>query len=164
MRHDRPSLVRSRAQPTARARPMSILLVLAVAGLAACADFESPEDPTGGLPDLLIDNPSFVSDIAPVFEARCATGGCHSMATQQGELVLHPQVAYDAIVDVDSRGQPGMPLVAPGDPDDSWLLRMISADPAPRNNLSRMPLASTPLTANQIENIRRWILQGAERN
>ena len=139
------------------------LTLLLVAG-TACADFESPDDPTGGLPDLLYDEPSFNGHVAPIFEARCATGGCHSPAAQQQGLVLEPSVAYDEIVGVTSQLGQGMLLVVPGEPDDSWLMRMISPDPAGRNGLSRMPLASTPLTENQIENIRRWIEQGAARN
>jgi hypothetical protein len=143
-------------------RRVGIPIAFALGVLAGCADFSSPDDPTGGVPDVLVGNPSFVGTIAPVLEARCATGGCHTIATQQGELVLEAQVAYDAIVGVDSRN--GTPLVAPGDAEGSWLVRMISPDPEARDNLSRMPLASTPLTPNQIENIRRWIEQGAARN
>ena len=143
---------------------MRIAIALALVAAAGCADFESPDDPTGGLPDVLLEEPSFSADIAPIFEARCATGGCHSPAGHQQDLVLEPSVAYDEIVGVTSKLGDPMLLVAPGEPDESWLVRMISPDPAGRNGLSRMPLASIPLTANQIENIRRWIEQGAERN
>lgn len=141
-------------------------LVLALALLASggCADFSTPEDPTGGLPDLLIENPTFDAHVAPILEARCATGGCHSPAGQQAGLVLAPAVAYDNIVGVTSTLGEGMLHVAPGNAEDSWLLRMIGDDPSARGGLSRMPLASVPLTANQIENIRRWIDQGAQRN
>jgi hypothetical protein len=41
---------------------------------------------------------------------------------------------------------------------------MISADDAARQGYSRMPLATQPLTPNQIATIVRWIEQGALRN
>lgn len=148
-----------------RRRTAGVVLILA-AGLsagAACADFESPEDPTGGLPDLLIEHPSFTRDIAPIFDRRCATGGCHSPATQRAGLVLTEDAVYEEIVGVSARHE-GFLLVAPGNADTSWIVRMIEPDPARRHGLVRMPLASTPLTPNQIENIRRWIDQGAPRN
>lgn len=140
-------------------RRLAGCLVVLAGSLAGCADFQTAEDPTGGLPDVLIDQPSFATDIVPIFEARCASGGCHTSASQQGQLVLEAGAAYDELVGVTSvLGNP-MPLVAPGDSAGSWLVRMISPDAQ-----TRMPLVSLPLTANQIENIRRWIEQGAERN
>lgn len=127
----------------------------------ACADFQSPEDPTGGWPDVAIAAPTFAGDIAPMLEARCATGGCHSTASHRAELTLTSDVSYDALVGVPARLNPGMLLVEPGDAANSWLVRMIVPDAEARGGLSRMPLASTPLTAHQIDNIRRWIDQGA---
>ncbi|HUF28018.1 MAG TPA: hypothetical protein VMM18_13675 [Gemmatimonadaceae bacterium] len=143
----------------------AIMTVLAlVLAMTACADFQSPEDPTGGLPDQLLPTPSFALDIEPMLDRRCATGGCHSPRTRQVELVLAIGESYDAIVDVESRLLPGALLVEPSNADASWIVRMISSDPAGRGGLSRMPLASTPLTPNQIDNIRTWINQGAQRN
>lgn len=150
-----------RVQLRAR-RTVALLAILVVGG--ACADFQSPEDPTGGLPDLLLAMPSFALDIEPMLDRRCATGGCHTPRSRQVELVLSTGHSYDEIVRVESRLVPGVMLVEPSDADASWLVRMISSDPAARAGLSRMPLASTPLTPNQIENIRTWINQGAQRN
>jgi hypothetical protein len=138
------------------------LTVMAIA--AACADFEAPEDPTFGLPDVLVANPSFSGDIAPILDRRCATGGCHSAGTAQANLQLTPDAAHGETVNVPSVLRPGMDRIEPGDPDNSWLVRMIEADPARRDQHPRMPLASVPLTENQIANIRRWIEQGAQQN
>jgi hypothetical protein len=129
-----------------------------------CADFESSVDPTGGAPDELVTNPSFATHIAPIFDKRCAQGGCHSVATQQAGLVLTPEAAYDALVGVPATLGAGQLRVLPTKPDSSWLVAMIGPDAAARRNLSRMPLATHPLTENQITNIVRWIQQGALRN
>ena len=135
-----------------------------VAVVAACADFEATEDPTFGLPDDLVTNPSFSANIAPIFDRRCATGGCHSAGTGQASLVLTPDRVHGETVNVPSVLRPGMDRIEPGDADNSWLVRMIEDDAARRDDHPRMPLASRPLTANQIENIRRWIEQGAQQN
>lgn len=129
-----------------------------------CADFESPIDPTGGAPDVLVSTPSFSANVAPIFEKRCSVGGCHSLATHQVGLTLDPSAAYDAIVGVSSTLRPTELRVRPNAPDRSWLVTMISADDAARQGFSRMPLATHPLTANQIATIVRWIEQGALRN
>ena len=52
-----------------------------------CADFESTVDPTGGLPDVEVANPSFANDIQPIFTRRCAIGGCHSVNSARAEMV-----------------------------------------------------------------------------
>ena len=129
-----------------------------------CADFETPVDPTGGAPDVLVPNPSFTTEVAPVFEKRCAVGGCHSIATHQAGLTLDPTKAYESLVGVSSTLRPAELRVRAGEPNRSWLVTMISADDAARQGFSRMPLATHPLTSNQIANIVRWIEQGAQRN
>jgi hypothetical protein len=129
-----------------------------------CADFDTPVDPTGGAPDDLVPTPSFSANVQPILEKRCATGGCHSLATQQAALALAPGVAYDEIVGVPSALRPSVLRVRPGQPSQSWVVAMISADDAARQGFSRMPLATQPLTPNQIETIVRWIEQGALRN
>ena len=129
-----------------------------------CADFETPVDPTGGAPDTLVEMPSFSANVAPIFDKRCAAGGCHSMATHQAGLVLEPSEAYASLVGVSSTLQPSLKRVTPFEPSQSWLVTMISADDAARQGISRMPLATYPLTDNQIATIVRWIEQGALRN
>lgn len=129
-----------------------------------CADFDTVVDPTGGAPDTLVPNPSFSTNVAPIFEKRCGVGGCHSVATHQADLTLTPDRAYDSLVGVASSRVPPMLRVRPLDPGQSWLVTMISADDSARRGFSRMPLATQPLTPNQIATIVRWIEQGALRN
>jgi len=145
-----------------RAHSAARLGVVAVA--LGCADFETPVDPTGGAPDTLVPTPSFAMNVAPIFQKRCAVGGCHSIATHQAGLTLDSTQAYESIVGVPSTLHPSAKRVVPLEPSDSWLVTMISADDAARQGLSRMPLATQPLTDNQITTIIRWIEQGALRN
>ena len=145
-----------------RASAAACLGVVAVA--LGCADFETPVDPTGGAPDTLVPSPSFSDDVTPIFQKRCAVGGCHSIATHQAGLTLDSTLAYENIVGVTSTLQPSARRVVPLEPSQSWLVTMISADDAARQGVSRMPLATQPLTDNQIATIIRWIEQGALRN
>ena len=146
------------------ARLLGAGLVTVVALAWGCADFEIPVDPTGGLPDVVVPNPSFASDIHPIFTNRCSIGGCHSLASRQAELVLVEGYAYDSLVNRPSFLAPGFVLVEPGNADTSWLVRMIGPDDAARFNNARMPLAGHPLTDNQIATIVNWIENGAPRN
>ncbi|HEY5418026.1 MAG TPA: hypothetical protein VIK41_24490, partial [Gemmatimonadaceae bacterium] len=107
-----------------RAHSAARLGVVAVA--LGCADFETPVDPTGGAPDTLVPTPSFAMNVAPIFQKRCAVGGCHSIATHQAGLTLDSTQAYESIVGVPSTLQPSAKRVVPLEPSDSWLVTMIS--------------------------------------
>lgn len=128
----------------------------------ACTDFEAPEVEL--LPDVLVTNPSFERDIQPIFTARCATASCHNLATQQVGLNLQAGYAYDEIVDEDSPNSHDLKYIRPFEPDSSWLVRMIQADPGRRFFVERMPLGRAPLTDNQIATIINWVEAGAPRN
>ena len=86
------------------------------------------------------------------------------MLSRQANLVLVADSAYDALVNRPARLSPALLRVKPGSSSDSWLVSMIGADDAKRAGTVRMPLASTPLTPNQITTIVRWIDSGAPRN
>jgi hypothetical protein len=150
-----------------RAEPVVRLLgaMLTVVALAwGCADFESTVDPTGGLPDVEVANPSFANDIQPIFTKRCSIGGCHSLSSARAELVLLPGHAYDSLVNKPSFLDPGRTRVVPDDASSSWLVQMIGDDDAARLGFARMPLGGQPLTRNQIATIVNWIENGALRN
>jgi hypothetical protein len=145
-------------------RAVGALMLVAVALVWGCADFEATVDPTGGLPDVEVANPSFANDIQPIFTKRCSIGGCHSLASAQSQLVLVEGHAYDALVNQPSSLAPGFVRVKPANADSSWLVRMIGPDEDARFNNARMPLAGHPLTPNQIATIVNWIENGALRN
>lgn len=145
-------------------RKALLLLALVCALLQGCADFRSPADPSGGAPDVLVATPSFSADIQPILTKRCSIGGCHSLGTGQADLVLVAPGAYDNLVDVSATQRPALRRIRPFRPDSSWLVMLIASDPGPRGPYSRMPLASLPLTDNQVGTIVNWVLQGAQRN
>ncbi len=143
-------------------RRAGIMIAALLCGLgAACADFEGTLDPAFGLPDVVIQAPTLTRDVQPLLDRRCAYGGCHSAATHQAGLTLVAASARSALVGRPARLSPGDTLVVAGEPGRSWLLRMIGDDNAARGGFSRMPLAASPLTANQRETIARWIARGA---
>ena len=141
-----------------------VALLLAMGTALGCADFDTPVDPAGGAPDDLVETPSFSANVVPIFEKRCSLGGCHSLATRQGALALTPDAAYDALVGVPAALRPSLLRVRPGQPAESWLVAIIGSDDTARQGVSRRPLATQPLTPNQIATIVRWIEQGAQRN
>jgi hypothetical protein len=141
-----------------------LIAPLLVVLTAACADFNSPADPTGGVPDVLIAAPLFSRDIEPILVKRCAIGGCHTPGALQGGLTLSAGEAYNALVNIPSRLDSRFRRVVPFAPDTSWILRMLGPDSVGRGGRVRMPLASTPLTQNQLTTIRNWIALGAVRN
>jgi hypothetical protein len=113
---------------------------------------------------VVVTNPSFANDVAPIFATRCATGGCHTTRNHQAGMVLERDVAYDNIVNVRSTNGNGLLRVQPGNADSSWLVRRIGPDPDRRFRQPRMPLGTYPLTPNQIRTITNWVNRGALRN
>ncbi len=151
-------------RPESFVRLLGALLLTAIVVAWGCADFESTLDPTGGLPDIEVANPSFANDIQPIFTERCSIGGCHSLASRKGQLVLTAGYAYDSIVNRPALLGAPLDRVEPGDAANSWLVLMIEEDDAARFNNARMPLGGHPLTPNQIATIVNWIENGALRN
>jgi hypothetical protein len=96
-------------------RTRTVASLGAVAVALGCADFETPVDPTGGAPNTLVEIPLFSANVAPIFEKRCAVGGCHTIATHQAGLTLDPSVAYESIVGVSSSLQPSLKRVTPSE-------------------------------------------------
>jgi hypothetical protein len=145
----------------ARRSRLAVRLV-ALTGIAlGCADYEGVIDPAHGLPDVAVAMPQFGRDVLPIIERRCAIGGCHSILTHQGGLVLVADSAHRALVNQPSRLRAGEVLVRPGDAMNSWMAILISDDVARRSGYARMPLGSGALTPNQVTTIRNWINRGA---
>jgi hypothetical protein len=138
-----------------------VAALVAAGVFGACADFDGIVNPTGGLPDVVVEVPQFNRDIIPIFERRCGIGGCHSAAAHQAGLVLTAGVAHAALVNKPAQTRPGEVLVRPGNADNSWLVIAIRDNDARRMGLARMPLASGPLTPNQIQTIVNWVNRGA---
>jgi mono/diheme cytochrome c family protein len=89
---------------------------------------------------------SFQRQVAPILERRCHA--CHQPTNASGQLDL---TSYSQL----RRGGKGGPVLIPGKPEDSLLVKMISGAPP------RMPMSGGPLTGEETQLIRSWISQGA---
>ena len=93
---------------------------------------------------------SYFRDVLPIFRAHCQ--GCHQPGKASGEYQM---TEFDSLL---RGGESGAAAVVPGKPETSALLEKIR----PTNGVSEMPKDKPPLSAEEINNIERWILQGAE--
>ncbi|HEY5310873.1 MAG TPA: PSD1 and planctomycete cytochrome C domain-containing protein [Pirellulales bacterium] len=91
----------------------------------------------------------FVHDIAPLLKRSCLE--CHGPKRTEGELRLD-------LRDKAFAGGASGPVIEPGKPDTSELLRRISR---PAGDDEIMPSRGAPLAVAEIELIRTWIRQGA---
>jgi hypothetical protein len=100
---------------------------------------------------------------AEIFTPRCAIPQCHDGSSATGDLVLEDGLAYEDLVNVvpaaTLAAQAGRLRVDPGRPENSFLLIKL-INPPPGTG-SPMPLEGVPLSADDIEAVRAWILQGA---
>lgn len=94
----------------------------------------------------------FARDLAPVFEESC---GCHGP-----EPKAFPPLVPAALIDVPSPSDPGLPLVAPGDPLRSVLLLKVLPD-YPQINGLPMPPEGPPLSGEVLRKLVSWIEAGA---
>jgi WD40 repeat protein len=93
---------------------------------------------------------SFINDIAPILKEKCF--GCHGSKNPKGKLDM---TKYANLRKGGTKEDP----IAPGHPDDSYLITVLTA-----TDKKRMPPkeSGAPLPQNQIELIERWIEQGAK--
>ncbi len=93
---------------------------------------------------------SFYKQIRPILQARCH--GCHQPARAGGEYVMTDLERLRA------GGESETKAVVPGQPDDSYLVELIT----PADGQAEMPKGKPALAAAEVELIRRWIAQGAQ--
>ena len=125
---------------------------------------EKLSDLTGPSPELV---PTFASIQREIFEKTDLAGrnSCLSCHTTVGRnppqgLSLLGDAAYAGLVNVASRQRPGLMRVAPGDPENSYLIHKLEG----RSGIvgGRMPFNGPPfMTAGQILVVKRWIEIGA---
>ncbi|MCA9114608.1 MAG: DUF1549 domain-containing protein, partial [Planctomycetaceae bacterium] len=99
------------------------------------------------------DRLQFNRDIRPILSDRCYA--CHGPDSGSREADLRLDLRQAAIADRD-----GSPAIVPGQPAGSLLVQRIIAE----DQHERMPPPGSgkPLTATQIQTLRRWIAEGAE--
>jgi hypothetical protein len=129
------------------------LLAFVVMGVVACG--EPPKKEECGDTDV-----SYSKCVQPIFVANCGGAGCHGPSGPSFGLTL-TEGGRANLVDKDSQQVTDKKLVAPGDPENSYLYLKINANP-PQGN--RMPSPSSPLSDANIKLIRTWIAEGAKDN
>jgi hypothetical protein len=92
-----------------------------------------------------------------IFTPVCTA--CHSGAQAPQGLRLDEGNSYAMLVDVPSVEVPELRRVAPGEPDNSYLVQKIEGRAAVGE---RMPLGGPSLDTEQIDLIRQWIAAGAQ--
>ena len=124
-------------------------LLLAAAG---CAD-DSTTGPDGSPSNIVFpaDSVSYNIHVQPLFNQACAFSGCHGAGGSTGSQ-LRLDSYQGTLFSV-----PG--VVIPQLPDQSELVLRIEGRIG-----QRMPLNRNPLNQNQIQGIRKWILEGARNN
>jgi len=95
---------------------------------------------------------------ANVFTPDCATSGCHIGGGAPLGLRLDDANSYALLVGVASAQDPGVQLVAPGNPNNSYLIQKLEGA---ASTGAQMPLNASPLDQAVIDIIRQWITDGA---
>lgn len=122
--------------------------VIAIA-LAVCeARAEEPAEPAE--PAATATTVSYFHDIRPLFQENCQ--GCHQPAKAQGGLSM------TSTEEMLAGGESEEPIYVAGDPDDSLLMLLIASD---GDTPPSMPKGRDPLSADQVDLVRRWIAEGA---
>jgi mono/diheme cytochrome c family protein len=98
-----------------------------------------------------IETPSFVQDVKPILDKRCAT--CHGKRQKGGYSVAD----YDKVMNSGDNA----PVIIPGDAANSMMAQMLRGIETPAGG--QMP-PGRPLKEEQIQLIERWINQGAQNN
>lgn len=105
---------------------------------------------------------SHAADIAPIWAENCLGIGCHEPQDPPSVTALFlDDDAYAHLVGVSAIGA-NLPLVDPGDPEDSYILYKLRGEQMDVNGSgSPMPLGKPMLPAHTIAMIEAWIEQGA---
>ena len=143
----------------ARLFPALLLAGALAAGCSGGDGSSEPEPPQNPPPP---SSPPFGANFseiqAEVFTPTCATSGCHTGAAAPQGLRLDEANSYGLLVGVASMEVPSILRVAPGDPDNSYLIQKLEGTASVGE---QMPFGGTPLPQASIDVIRQWIIEGA---
>lgn len=110
---------------------------------------------------------SFTAIQNVIFDGKGCTGSsCHDSRGPQAGMNLTAGNAYDSIVDVTAQSGNGLKRILPGDAENSFLYRKVSAKTNPGSFQiagSPMPLVGSALTTDQLAALAAWINAGAPR-
>jgi hypothetical protein len=107
---------------------------------------------------------SLSEQVQDTLSSDCAVAGCHVPGDPPLGMVLAPGFAYKYLVGVRSREYPVELRVNPGDPTTSFFYRKISENPPPVGYQMPAPATGSVIRPEEIDRVRRWILQGAPNN
>lgn len=103
-------------------------------------------------------DPVLFDKVQSIF-SNCLFSGCHGGENPQAGQELAPGVSFQNIVAVKSTEVPSLLRINPGKPEESYLLQKVERTQPTVGG--RMPLGGPPLTPEQIDTLREWILAGA---
>lgn len=123
---------------------------------------------------------SFATDVYPIVASSCALSGCHDTSTNQNHWTDFSTPArtymrwvnglgFDFCTDDTTVPFVQRPIVAPGDPEASYVVMKIAPrtdEPCqdPTHSRRMPPSPRPPLAPAQIETIITWIGEGAAQN
>ena len=102
---------------------------------------------------------SYSMHLEPLIIAHCLS--CHESEEAKAKLVLDPGLGYERLVGPRSIQVPEMALVAPGDPERSYLWLKLQHVTEEGKGMPRTPTGSKKLRESELELYRRWIKGGA---
>lgn len=125
-----------------------------------CVDTDPAEAPAG---------PASLSNISEtILRPSCIFSSCHGATQPAAGLNFEAPQLHSHLLAHNVVADTPMALVAPGAPDQSWLLQLLSrCEPqnSQGNPVSHMPLNSPKLLApGQVNQVRAWIEAGAPNN
>lgn len=121
---------------------------------------QEPQDP----PVPAVIDPTLSSIQANIFTPTCATSQCHDSTNPARNLDLSSGQAFGELVNVASTDNPDLFLVAPGQPDSSYLVWKIEGNANIEGQRMPRGTGASPLSTTNINVIRTWISDGALNN
>jgi hypothetical protein len=118
-------------------------------GCQYAAEFGEPDPDSGA---------TLSGHVQPIFDARCATAGCHGAVASAAALDLTASNARGDLLEVPATQNPDLHRVTPGNPTNSYLMKKLLE---PGFAGVQMPAGAPPLSEDELETIRLWISYGA---
>lgn len=103
---------------------------------------------------------SYKADVEPIFVKEC--GDCHGGDRPKKGLDLSADRGYANLVGKKSQEVPELLLVAPGDPENSYLWHKLQHTAKEGKGMPRGIFSSRKLAEKDLQVIREWIEQGAK--
>jgi len=143
---------------------MRLAFPLLVTALVACVPPVGEPEPPANDDDSTELEPEGWDGVFALISFRC---GCHDAVQRAGKMwdLTDENDAYDTLVGTPSNDVPSVNRVEPGDPDASYLyLKILSRQLEVGGAGSRMPPTGFALPDDDVELLRSWISDGAERD